>query len=155
MLDPSQAGNALKDAARVQQVTIHKIVEPLREAEELAEKALHCTDPAQKEALLKQALACVQESGRNLPKATPRTTDYKLEVLFAGDKAGSLDAAKIERLYNLNGRMEEMMERAVERDPEALIEMMASFKMEGKSLSKEVKEVFTLITDMDNIIKNG
>ena len=151
----SMAGNPLQDAANVQRVTLYKITEPLREAQELANKALQTSDMAMKKMYYNRAVDCIQESGRNVTKAMPRSIDYKLEHIYTRGKGHLLDSAKVERIYNLNGRMENMMERSVNGDPDAIIETMLSFEMEGQSMAAEVEGTFSLITEMDNIICNG
>ena len=156
VLNPEKmAAEAWKDVARVERVTVHKILEPLKEAVELAEKAMSITDSVTQKSMRKRALGCIYEFGRNVPKAMPRTMNAKLEQVFIMNKGNMLDGAKLDSLYKMNGLMSEMMSRAVERDSSALVKMIASYKMEGKNPFTEVEKAFSMITDIDNIIKNG
>ena len=68
-------------------------------------------------------------------------------------KGGMLDVAKVTSAFELSGRINAAMNRTVSGDPTAIVELMGSFEIEGKKLATEAKNVFSLITEMDNIIR--
>ena len=154
VLDPDLAKNPLNDAAHVLKVQTTKVVEYLVEGEKLAQEALTpgISLPRSKE-LLKKSLSCFCEAGRQLPKGINRTIQPKLKVIEAMGKGGMLDVSKVTSAFELSGRINAAMNRTVSGDPTAIVELMGSFEIEGKNLAAEAKKVFSLITDMDNIIR--
>ena len=155
VLDPSLADQALPNAKVVRQVQTHKVIEPLEAAEQSAKEAFYCTDPIRKELLEKQALSNFRESCYQYTKGYNRTLDPKLKVIEQnlGGLEKNLDMRKVEATYNLYGDMEQVVARTKEGDVTAIIDMYAGAKAEGGNLSQEIKESFSLITDVDRVIQ--
>ena len=92
---------------------------------------------------------------RQLPKGMDRTLESKLNVVADWGKLDNLNPEKLRAAYELRGRIEHMLSRTSEGDSQALVELYASYQMDGKSLGKEAEKAFSLITEVDEIIAKG
>ena len=156
VVDPKgTAAEAFDDAALVQKVQTYKIQEPLKQFEEYMKKASQATDPQWREVFQTEALKKLREACRQIPKGMDRTLESKLQVVADYGKLDQLNADKLRSAYELRGRVEEMLSRTSEGDSKALIELYASYQMDGKSLGKEAEKAFSLITEVDEIVAHG
>ena len=84
-----------------------------------------------------------------------RTLESKLEVIEHFGQFDKLDIDKVRSAYELRGRIEDMLAKTGQGDSGALIDFYASYKVTGRSLAKETEKAFSLITEVDEIIKKG
>ena len=153
VVDPKgTAAQQFDNAQLVEDVQIHKVKEPLDHFERCMKEAAEAMDPEWAKAYRKEALSHLREAGRQFPKGMDRTLEEKLKILETNGLTDRLDIEKVEAAYELRGRIDDMLETTVEGDSKALIEFYASFKAEGKDLSKEASEAFSLITEVDELI---
>jgi len=78
--------------------------------------------------------------------------DFRPDV--AVGVGGYASSATLNAAYEMRGRIDEMIERTGEGNSDTLLEMYASYQMEGKSLGDEAEKAFSLITDVDQILRN-
>ena len=143
------------NAQLVQDVQTYKVQEPLRKFEEYMHKAAVEPDPAWAEAFRKEALQNLREAGRQFPKGMDRTLEEKIKMLDQWGMGEKINPSKLNAAKELRTRIDEMLTTTGEGDSEALIEFYASYKAEGKSLAEETRKAFTLITDVDELIRQG
>lgn len=156
MIDPKgTATQAFDNPELVQKVQTYKIQEPLEQFERKMKEAALATDPRIKEVLEAQALMKLRDACRQLPKGMDRTLESKLNVVADWGKLDNLNPEKLRAAYELRGRIEHMLSRTSEGDSQALVELYASYQMDGKSLGKEAEKAFSLITEVDEIIAKG
>ena len=156
VIDPKgTATQAFDNPELVQKVQTYKIQEPLEQFERKMKEAALATDPRIKEVLEAQALMKLRDACRQLPKGMDRTLESKLNVVADWGKLDNLNPEKLRAAYELRGRIEHMLSRTSEGDSQALVELYASYQMDGKSLGKEAEKAFSLITEVDEIIAKG
>jgi len=139
----------------VRNVQSYKVEEPLRHFEDLMKKAAAEPDLAWAKAYRTEALKKLREACRQLPKGMDRTLEEKIKMLDQWGMAEKLDLSKLRAARELRGRIENMLADTSEGDSQALIEFYASYKVEGVNLADESRKAFSLITDVDTLIKNG
>ena len=149
------ADQPFDDPELVQDVQTHKIKQELDQFEQCMEDATHATDPAWKNTKMDQAMKHLHEATRQFPKGADRTLEAKLETLEDWGKLDKLDADKIRAAYQLRGRAEEMLSNHAAGDHQAVIDMYASYKVEGKSMGIETEKAFSLIPEVDEVIRQG
>ena len=143
------------DAQLVQNVQSYKVEEPLRNFEDLMKKAASEPDAAWASVYRKEALQNLREACRQFPKGLDRTLEEKLKMLEQWGLTDKLNPSKLRAAQELRGRIENMLANTTEGDSQALVEFYASYKVEGVNLADESRKAFSLITDVDNLIKNG
>ena len=156
VIDPKgNAATPFDDAELVQNVQTYKVEEPLNTFERFMKKAAAEPDAAWAKAYRKEALQNLREACRQLPKGMDRTLEEKLKMLEQWGLTDKLDPSKLSAARELRGRIENMLSSTSEGDSQALIEFYASYKAEGVNLADESRKALSLITDVDNLIKNG
>ena len=156
VIDPKgTAAEAFDNPELVQKVQNYKIQEPLDKFEEYMRKASQAPDQQWREVFEAEALKKLREACRQLPKGMDRTLESKLDVVADWGKLDKLSPEKLRAAYELRGRIEHMLSRTSEGDSQALVELYASYQMDGKSLGKEAEKAFSLITEVDEIIAKG
>ena len=151
----ANAATPFDDAQLVQKVQTHKITQELDQFEDCMKKASDSMDPRWKEVYEEEALSHLREAARQYPKGMDRTLESKLEVVEHFGEFDKLDVDKVRSAYELRGRIEDMLSRTGQGDSGALIDFYASYKVTGRSLAKETEKAFSLITEVDAIIKKG
>ena len=149
------AAQAFDDAKLVQKVQTHKVRQEIDQFESCMEKASKTADPEWKAVYEEEALSHLREAARQYPKGMDRTLESKLEVVEHFGEFNKLNLDKVRSAYELRGRIEDMLSRSGRGDSGALIEFYASYRVQGKSLAKETEKAFSLITEVDEIIKKG
>ena len=149
------ATEALDNPELVRDVQTHKVKEEIEQFERCMEEASNCTDPQWKEVYQDEAMKHLHEATRQFPKGADRTLESKLEVIDEWGQLDKLDADKVRAAYELRGRAEEMLSRHAAGDHQAVIDMYASYKVDGKSMAIETEKAFSLIPEVDRVIQEG
>ncbi len=147
--------DAFDDPELVRKVQTHKVKQELDAFERCMEEASNSTDPRWKEVYQDEAMKHLHEATRQFPKGADRTLESKLEVIDEWGQLDKLDADKVRAAYELRGRAEEMLSRHAAGDHQAVIDMYASYKVEGKSMAVETEKAFSLIPEVDRVIQEG
>lgn len=150
--DSSRRYEKFENAQGVADTQTYKIKEHLYEAAELENMAKSSTNAAEAEALTKKALSCYKEAARQYPKGMKRTLETKLEAVYARGNGGKLNDTLVNDAMRTQAVIEEAFLRDMAGDDGAMIEMLAYFESEGKSLSKKAEGVFGMIPVINNLI---
>ena len=151
----ANAATPFDNAKLVRKVQTHKITQEIDQFEACMKKASDSADPRWKEVYEEEALSHLREAARQYPKGMDRTLESKLEVIEHFGQFDKLDIDKVRSAYELRGRIEDMLAKTGQGDSGALIDFYASYKVTGRSLAKETEKAFSLITEVDEIIKKG